>query len=175
MIQLCLCLLRSLSRVWLSATPWAAAHQASLSSSVSWSLLKFMSTESGRLSSHLILCSPLLLCFQSFPASESFPMSQTFTSRGQSVGAVKVKVKVLQSCPALCDPVNYTVYGILKARILEWGAFPPSSWDLPNPGIKPRSPTLWVDSLPDEPQGKPYLFIYLFFFGFFSHIGYYRI
>ena len=31
----------------------------------------------------------------------------------------------------------------------------PSSWDLPNPGIEPRSPTLQVDSLPAEPQEKP--------------------
>ena len=44
-----------------SLTPWTAAHQASLSSTVSWSLLKFMSTESVMLSNHLILCCPLLL------------------------------------------------------------------------------------------------------------------
>ena len=36
----------------------------------------------------------------------------------------KVKVKVAQSCPTLCDPVDYTVHGILQARILEWVAFP---------------------------------------------------
>ena len=35
----------------------------------------------------------------------------------------KWKVKVAQSCPALCDPMNYTVHGILQARILEWVAF----------------------------------------------------
>ena len=39
-------------------------------------------------------------------------------------------------------------------RILEWVASP-SPGDLPNPGIKPRSPTLQADSLPAEPQGKP--------------------
>ena len=44
-----------------SVTPWAAAHQASLSFTVSWSLLKFMSIESVMLSNHLILCHPLLL------------------------------------------------------------------------------------------------------------------
>ena len=38
--------------------------------------------------------------------------------------------------------------------IVEWIAFP-SPGDLPNPGIKPRSPALQVDSLPAEPQGKP--------------------
>ena len=35
-----------------------------------------------------------------------------------------VKVKVTQSCPTLCDPIGYTVHGILQARILEWVAFP---------------------------------------------------
>ena len=35
-----------------------------------------------------------------------------------------VKMKVAQSCPTLCDPMNYTVHGILQARILEWIAVP---------------------------------------------------
>ena len=35
-----------------------------------------------------------------------------------------LKVKVAQSCPTLCDPTDYTVHGILQARILEWVAFP---------------------------------------------------
>ena len=33
-------------------------------------------------------------------------------------------VKVIKSCPTLCDPTDYTVRGILQARILEWVAFP---------------------------------------------------
>ena len=37
---------------------------------------------------------------------------------------IKVKVKVTQSCPTLCDPIDYTVHGILQARILQWVAFP---------------------------------------------------
>ena len=36
----------------------------------------------------------------------------------------KVKVKVAQSCLTLCDPMDFTVHGILQARILEWVAFP---------------------------------------------------
>ena len=36
----------------------------------------------------------------------------------------KVKVKVAQSCPTICIPMDYTVHGILQARILEWAAFP---------------------------------------------------
>ena len=39
----------------------------------------------------------------------------------------KVKVKVAQSRSTLCDPMNYTVQGILQARILEWVAYPFSS------------------------------------------------
>ena len=34
------------------------------------------------------------------------------------------KVKVAMWCPTLCDPMEYTVHGILQARILEWAAFP---------------------------------------------------
>ena len=33
-------------------------------------------------------------------------------------------VKIAQSCPTLCNPMDYTVHGILQARILEWVAFP---------------------------------------------------
>ena len=50
--------------------------------------------------------------------------------------------------------MDYTVHGILQARILEWVAFP-FSGDLPNPGMEPRSPALQADSLPAEPPGKP--------------------
>ena len=50
--------------------------------------------------------------------------------------------------------MDYTTFGILQARVLEWVAFP-SPGDLPNPGIKPRSPTLQEDSLPSEPPGNP--------------------
>ena len=49
--------------------------------------------------------------------------------------------------------MDYTVHEILQARILEGVAFPLLR-DLPNPGIKPRSPALQADSLPAEPQGK---------------------
>ena len=52
---------QSLSRVQLPATPWTAAHQASLSITNSRSSLKLMSIESVKPSSHLILCCPLLL------------------------------------------------------------------------------------------------------------------
>ena len=75
---------QSLSHVWLFATPWITAHQASLSITNSRSSLRLMSIESVMPSSHLILCVPFSSCPQSLPASESFPMSQLFTWSGQS-------------------------------------------------------------------------------------------
>ena len=69
---------QSLSRVWLLATSWAAACQASFSITNSRSLLKLMSTESVMPSNHLILCHPLLFLPSIFPSirvfsSESIP------------------------------------------------------------------------------------------------------
>ena len=64
-------------------TPWTAACQASLSITISWSLVKLMSTQSVMASNHFILCRSLLPCLQSFPASGSFPLRQFFTSGGQ--------------------------------------------------------------------------------------------
>ena len=69
-----------------SATLWTVTCQAPLSSTVSQSLLKFVSIELVMLSNHLILCCPFF-CLQSFPASVSFPVSQLFATGGQSVGA----------------------------------------------------------------------------------------
>ena len=56
-----------------------------------------------------------------------------------------------QLCPTLCNPMDYSppgssVLGIFQARILEWIAFSYPR-DLPDPGIKPKSPALQVDSL----------------------------
>ena len=63
---------QSLSRVWLFATPWTAACQASLSITNSWSLLKLMPIESAMPSNHLILCHPLLLLPSIFPSIRVF-------------------------------------------------------------------------------------------------------
>ena len=61
-----------LSRVRLFMTPWTAAHQASLSITNSWSLLRLMSIESVMPSNHLILCHPLLLLSPIFPSIRVF-------------------------------------------------------------------------------------------------------
>ena len=71
-VYMCFSSVQFLSRVWLFATPWTAAHQASLSISNSRSLLKLMSIESVMLSNHLILCHPLLLPPSTFPSIRFF-------------------------------------------------------------------------------------------------------
>ena len=96
-----------LSRVWLFATPWTAAHQASLSI-----------TNSGVHPNHCPLsrwCHPTIsysvipfsFCLQSFPASGSFQMSQLFTSGGQSIG-VSASTSVLPMNTQDCSPLGWT-------------------------------------------------------------------
>ena len=56
-----------------------------------------------------------------------FPQQNNISEKSWTVFKVlqiSLKVKVTQSCPTFCDPVDYTVHGILQARILEWVAFP---------------------------------------------------
>ena len=84
---------------------------------------------------------------------------------------------VAESCPTLCISMDFSMPGFPVHHQLPeptqihvphvgdameffrpeyWNGQPsPSPGDLPNPGIKPRSPTLQADSLPSEPQGKP--------------------
>ena len=76
-----------LSCVQLFETPCTTTYQAPLSSTISQSLLRFISIESVMLSNHLIFCLPFSFCLQSFPASESSPVSQLFASGSQSTGA----------------------------------------------------------------------------------------
>ena len=76
---------------------------------------------------------------------------------------------VAKSCLALCNPMDCSppsssVHGILLARILKWVAISRGSFsgkihspeDLPDPGLKPASPALQVDSLPLSHVGSPY-------------------
>ena len=77
------------------------------------------------------------------------------------LNCVCVCVLVAQPCPTLCDPINCSspgssVHGILQARILEWQPFP-SSRDLLDQEIQPRSLALQADSLPPEPPKKPFI------------------
>ena len=70
-----------------------------------------------------------------------------------------MKVKVAQSCPALCDTMVVAYQALLSmefSRQAYWSGLPFSSpGDLPDPGIEPRSPVLQANSLPTELRGNP--------------------
>ena len=54
-------------------------------------------------------------------------------------------MKVTQSCPTLCDPMDYAVHEIFQARILEWVAFPFSRGMFPTQGLNPVLPHFrWI-------------------------------
>ena len=72
---------QSLSHVRLFVTPWTAARQASLSCTISQSLLRLISIESVISSNHLILCHPLLLLPSIFPSIRVFSNESTLHIR----------------------------------------------------------------------------------------------
>ena len=73
------------------------------------------------------------------------------TSGGNLISLYKIVERESRSVMVdLCDPMDYTVYVILQARILEW-VYMAFSGVLPSPGIEPRFPALQADSLPVEP------------------------
>ena len=120
---------KSLSRVWLFVTPWTTAHQASLSTTNSWSVPKLMSTESVMPSNHLFLCHPLLLLpsiipsnrsssQQLDPATGSFQMSQLFSSGGQSI-RVSASTSVLPVNTQDCSPLEWTGWICLQSKGLQ--------------------------------------------------------
>ena len=80
-------LVKLLSHVRLFETPWTAAGQASLSFTISWSLLKLMSIKSVMPSNNLILCHPLHFLPSIFPSISIFSNESVFASGSQSTGA----------------------------------------------------------------------------------------
>ena len=95
---------------------------------------------------HGILQTRLLKWF-AMPSSRrsSWPRNQTHVPYVTCIGR-----RVLYHCSL----PGSSVHGILQARIPEW-VVTSFSRDLPDPGIKPGSPTLQADSLPFDPLGKP--------------------
>ena len=78
---------QSLGPVQLFLTPWSTARQASLSFTISWSLLKLMSTKLVMPSNHLILCHPLLLLPSVFSSVRVFSNELAVRTSGQIIGA----------------------------------------------------------------------------------------
>ena len=90
-----------LSCVPLFATPWAAAHQASLSFSLSQSLLKLLSIESVMPSSHLILCHPLLILPSVFPSIRVFSSEEALLVRWPEYWRFSFSISPSNECSEL--------------------------------------------------------------------------
>ena len=92
---------QSLSRVWLFATPWIAARQASLSITNSRSLLKLMPVESVMPSSHLILCRSLLLLPPIPPSIRVFSNESTLRMRWPKYWSFSFSISPFSEHPGL--------------------------------------------------------------------------
>ena len=92
---------QSLSCVWLFATPWTAARQASLSITNSWSPPKSVSIELVMPSNHLILCRPLLLLPSIFPGIRVFPSESALCIRGPKYWSFSFNISPTKEHPGL--------------------------------------------------------------------------
>ena len=106
---------QSLSHFWLFVTPWTAAHQASLSITNSWSLLKLMPVKLVMPSNHLILCHPLLLLPSIFPSIRVFSNGPFFASSCQSI-AVSASASVLPMNIQDWFPLGWTGWISLQSK-----------------------------------------------------------
>ena len=127
----------SVSRVQLFATPWIVAHQASLSISNSWSLLKLTSVESVMPSNHLILGRPLLLPPSVFPSIRVFTSESVLCIRWPKYWSFSLNISPSNEYPGLVSfrmdwldllAVQGTLKSLLqhhssKASILRHSAF----------------------------------------------------
>ena len=128
---------QSLSHVYHFATPWTAAHQASLSITNSWSLPKTLSIESVMTSNHLILCPPLLLLPSTFPNIRVFSNESALHIRWPKYWSFSFNISPSNEHPGLISfrmdwldrlAVQGTLKSLLqhhtsKASILQHSAF----------------------------------------------------
>ena len=113
---------QSLSRVWLFATPWIAAHQASLSITNSRSSLRLTSIESVMPSSHLILCRPLLFLPPIPPSIRVFSNESTLRMRWPKYWSFSFSISPSKEHPGLiCSRMDWldllAVQGTLKSLL----------------------------------------------------------
>ena len=147
-----------LSSAWLFATPWTGAHQASLSFTISWNLLKLMPIESVIPANHLILCHPLLLP-SIFPSMRVFPMSWLFTSGGQGIKSLSFSISPSSEYSGLISfridwfdllGVQGTCKSLLQSTVQKhqffgtqpslWSNFHIHTWLLEKPQLWPNGP-----------------------------------
>ena len=168
---------QSLSRVQLFATPRTATHQASLSSTISQSLIKFMSIESVMPTNHLAVCHPLLLLPSIFPnirilsrVSSSHQVAKVLELRLQHQWVPIAQQRawhIMCWCSLSCVWLFVTPWTVAHrtpqsmrfSRQEYWSGLPfPSPGDLPNPGTESESLASLAMAgkfFTTEPPGKP--------------------
>ena len=157
----CFCFVQSLSCVLLFAATWTAARQASLSFTISWSLLRLTSIESAMLSKHLILCCPLLLpsVFRVFQYRSLFQRVRAPHIRWPKYWSFGFNISPSSEFSGLTSfridwfdlvLLRFLVYlfGCTRLHLWHMGFFSWGLWDLvPWPGIEPGSSALGVQSI----------------------------
>ena len=112
---------QSLSRVRLFVTPWTTAHQASLSITNSWGLLKLMPIESVLPSNHLIFCHPLLLLPSIFPSIRVFSKELGLCIRWPKYWSFSIRPSFQWTCRTdfsfRMDWFDLAVQGTLKSLL----------------------------------------------------------
>ena len=113
---------QSLSRVWLLATPWIAARQASLSITNSWSSLKLTFIKSVMPSRHLILCRPLFLLHPIPPSIRVFSNESTLRMRWPKYWSFSFSISSSNEHPGLISFTMdwldlFAVQGTLKSLL----------------------------------------------------------
>ena len=159
---------QSLSHIRLFATPWMAAHQASLTITNSRSSPKLMSIELVMPSSHLILCRLLLLLPSLFPSIRIFSNESALGIRWPKYWSFSFNIIPSNEHSGLIsfrmDWLDLLAVQRTQAppsmgfsRQEYWSGLPfPSPGDLPNPGIECWSPALQADSSPSALPEKSY-------------------
>ena len=113
LILKCSSSVQSLSRVQLFATSWTIAHQASLSFTISHSLLKLMCIESVMPSNHFILCRPFLLLPSIFPRIRVFSNESALHVRWPKYWSFSISLSSEYS-----EPISFTIdwFGLLAVQ-----------------------------------------------------------
>ena len=118
------CFVQSLSRVHLFVTPWTAAHQASLSFTISWSLLKLIAIELVMPSNHLVLCQPHLLP-SIFPSIRVFSNDSTLCIKWPKYLQLPQNNMHINILTLICFSLNVMIYFYLMSA-----PFMATNWQL---------------------------------------------
>ena len=148
---------QSLSCVQLFTTPWTAAHHASLSFTISWSLLKLISIELVMPSNHLILCHPLLLLPSIFPSirilsresvlrmrwPKYWSFSFSISPSGEYSGLISFRMDWLDLLAVQGTRKSLLQHHSSKESILQCSVF--LMVQLSHPYLTTGKPYLWID------------------------------